>query len=274
MATNDRDILGFEGSAHTNGEPMWSAREFAAFLGYADYPSFRKRAIERAISACTRVGIPVGENFRQVTSTVDGREVPDMMLTRFGCYLVALNADPHKERVAQAQAYFAGLAETFQDYVKAAAEVDRLVIRGDLAEEEKSLSTTASRHGVVNYAFFQSEGYRGMYNMSLGRLRLIKSVPTGRSPLDFMQSQELAANLFRITQTEAKVRNEDIIGQGALEAAALAVGQAVRQTMFELSGTRPEALPRAGDIRDVHKTLKATQRTLQKIDRGRIGSKS
>lgn len=267
MTDETGDILGFEATAHVNGDTTWSAREFGDFLGYADYSSFRRRAVERAISACMRAGIPVSENFRDSVIVIDGRELPDIKLTRFACYLVAMNGDPHKEVVAQAQAYFVGLAETFQDYVNAAAEVDRLVIRGDLVDEEKSLAATASTHGVVNYAYFQSAGYRGMYNMTLGRLRLLKNIPKGRSPLDFMHSQELAANLFRITQTDAKIRNEEIIGQDDLEAAATEVGAAVRQTMFELSGTRPEALPAAGDIREVPKTLKSAQRTFAKMDR-------
>jgi DNA-damage-inducible protein D len=266
MATNG-DLISFENIAHTNGDTTWSAREFGEFLGYVDYNSFRRRAVERAISACMRADIPVGENFRETEVTIDGRTFPDLSLTRFGCYLVAMNADPNKKRVAQAQAYFAGLAETFTDYVKAAAEVERLVIRGDLVEEEKSLSATAARHGVVNYAYFQSAGYRGMYNMTLNKLRLLKGIPASRSPLDFMHSQELAANLFRITQTDAKIRNDEITGQVPLERAAEEVGKAVRQTMYELSGTRPEKLAAAGDIRDVPKTLKATQKSLSSMDR-------
>ena len=267
MTNDDTDILGFEATAHTNGETTWSAREFGDFLGYADYSSFRRRAVERAISACMRADIPVQENFRETATIVDGRELPDIKLTRFGCYLVAMNGDPHKEQVAKAQAYFAGLAETFKNYVDAAAEVERLVIRGDLVDEEKSLAATASSHGVENYAYFQSAGYRGMYNMTLVKLRVLKQVPAGRSPLDFMQSQELAANLFRITQTDAKIRNDEITGQRGLENAAHEVGAAVRQTMYELSGTRPEALPSAGDIREVPKTLKKTQRSFEKMDR-------
>ncbi|MDQ3691319.1 MAG: damage-inducible protein D [Chloroflexota bacterium] len=267
MNTEHDDGLGFEITAHTNGDTTWSAREFGEFLGYADYSSFRRRAVERAITACMRAGIPVGENFRETTVFVEGRELQDIKLTRFGCYLVAMNADPKKEKVAQAQAYFAGLAETFSDYVNAVAEVERLVIRGDLVDEEKSLSATAAAHGVVNYAYFQSAGYRGMYNMGIPQLRRLKGVPGSRSPLDFMHSQELAANLFRITQTEAKIRNNEITGQGPLEGAAREVGEAVRLTMYELSGTRPESLPSAGDIREVPKALKKTRRSFEKMDR-------
>jgi DNA-damage-inducible protein D len=267
MGADETDILGFEATAHSNGDTTWSAREFGKFLGYVDYPNFRRGAVERAISASMRAGIPLTENFRDSTITVEGKELPDLSLTRFGCYLVAMNADPGKERVAQAQAYFAGLAETFSDYVKAAAEVERCVIRGDLTDEEKSLSATASGHGVQNYAYFQSAGYRGMYNMTLNQLRQLKGVPGSRSPLDFMHAQELAANLFRITQTDAKIRNDEIMGQGPLESAAFDVGQTVRRTMYELSGNKPEQLPPAGDIREVHRALRETQRSLAAVDR-------
>jgi DNA-damage-inducible protein D len=263
--TADNEIVGFEGAAHNNGESTWSAREFGAFLGYADYRTFRSGPIERAIVACMNASIPVSENFRDATSVIEGRSVPDLLLTRFGCYVVAMNADPKKERVAEAQVYFAGLADTFKDYLDAAAEVERLAYRGELTQSETDLSATAQRHGVHDFALFQSAGYRGMYNMSMGRLRLIKSVPSGRSPLDFMRSRELAANLFRITQTDAKITNENLVGQGPLESAAEEVGTKVRQAMIELSGTPPEALPAADDIRGSRKTLKRTHKSLRQL---------
>lgn len=261
----DAMILGFEGSVRSNGEAYWSAREFCQFLGYADYRTF-KRAIDRAASACMSLNIPVSENFKQAKLTVNGDVFDDLKLTRFACYLVAMNADPRKERVAKAQAYFAGLAETFREYVEAVQEVERLVIRGDLVDEEKNLAHTASSHLVENYAFFQNAGYRGMYNRNLNDLRQLKGVPGTRSPLDFMHSEELAANLFRITQTNAKIRNEGIMGQQALEGTAQEVGGIVRRTMIELSGTAPEDLPPADDLREVKTKLRATQRALKKMD--------
>lgn len=264
----DQDILDFEESARPNGAACWSARQFAEYLGYADFKSFR-RAVEKAMTTCVRLNIPLGENFREVPASADG--LRDWKLSRFACYLVAMNADPRKERVAKAQAYFAGLAESFREYLETAEDVERLVIRGDIADEERGLSGTAQTHGVQSYAFFQNAGYRGMYNMNLVDLRFLKQVPGKRSPLDFMYSTELAANLFRITQTRAKIQSEGTQGQQALERVAQQVGHKVRETMISLSGTAPEDLPAAPDIHDTKSRLRAAQRTLKRLDSPRPG---
>ncbi len=262
---NELDGLGFEAAAKANGEVYWSARWFAGILGYADYKSFQ-RVINRAIKACASGDIPAIENFRQTTAEVNGRTVDDIKLSRFACYLVAMNGDPKKDEVGKAQVYFASLAEALTEYVEAAQQVDRLVIRGDLADEERILASTAKSHQVEQYAFFHNAGYRGMYNMNLSDLRVLKGVPLGKSPLDYMHSTELAANLFRITQTTAKINHEGIVGQTGLEKAATDVGRTVRRTMIELSGTPPEALPAADDIKKVRSNLKETQKTLRKLD--------
>jgi DNA-damage-inducible protein D len=114
---------------------------------------------------------------------------------------------------------------------------------------------------------FQNSGYRGLYNMNLREIRRHKGVPDGRSPLDFMGKTELAANLFRVTQTEEKIRGEGIRGQPALEHTAEDVGRRVRRTMIEISGKRPENLPPAEDIKQVHKKLKSSHREIKKLDK-------
>ncbi|MGC4083396.1 MAG: hypothetical protein QM736_15120 [Vicinamibacterales bacterium] len=125
--------------------------------------------------------------------------------------------------------------------------------------------SVASHAGVANFAFFQSAGYRGMYNMTLAQLRDHRDIDRSRSPLDFMGREELAANLFRITQTEAKIRNEGVRGQKALENAARTVGAKVRKTMLELGGTAPERLPPAEDIKTVKKGLKQAHRQFERL---------
>ncbi len=256
----------FESMAATNGEDnFWSARQLLIFLGYADYSSFRK-PLERAQKACLTLSIPLEDNFRHGAANIDGREVTDLQLSRFACYLVAVNGDPKKPQVARLQVYLAGLANTVREYFENAEQIERLIARGDLSDEEVVLSRVATAHGVTKYAFFQAAGYRGMYNMNMAKLRQIKGAPGSETPLDYMHSEELAANLFRITQTRAKIESEDINGQVPLESAAESVGKRVRSFMLETSGHTPESLPAAEDITRVKTGLKKAQRTLKKFD--------
>jgi DNA-damage-inducible protein D len=178
-----------------------------------------------------------------------------------------MNGDVKKKEVAMAQAYFITATEAFKRYVQEAQQVERIAIRGEVSEREKSLNAVANQAGVENYAFFQHKGYVGLYNMSLKQLKERKDIPDGRSPLDFMGKEELAANLFRITQTEAKIRNEGIKGQIPLEDAAFSVGRHVRNTMEQISGTRPENLPVAADINTVKSAIKSTQKEFLKLDK-------
>jgi DNA-damage-inducible protein D len=262
----EEDQDNFERHAVDNGIVCWYASDLAEMLGYQSYATFSK-AVNRAISACTALNIPVLENFQQVRRTVNGEVIDDYKLSRFACYLVAMNASPSKPKVAAAQAYFATLAESFRQSFQEADGVERVLIRDEISEREKTLASVAKYAGVHSYAFFQSAGYRGMYNMTLAQLRARRSLPQNQSPLDYMGKTELAGNLFRITQTEEKIKNEGIKGQVKLEQTAHHVGAKVRRTMIELSGTPPEYLPVAEDIKEVRKGLKTTQREFKKIDK-------
>lgn len=176
------------------------------------------------------------------------------------------NADARKPQVAAAQAYFATLAEAFRLYIQEAEAVERVIIREEISEREKSLSGVAMKAGVEYYGLFQNAGYRGMYNMNLSQLRKYKGLPEGKTLLDFMGKTELAANLFRITQTEEKIKNDNVFGQRRLENTAEQVGKEVRRTMVRISGVPPESLPLEGDIKEVRKGLKATNREFKKLD--------
>lgn len=235
----DGDRPNFEGFAQENGFKFWPASKLMDCLNYSTMTPILK-AVNNAIAGCATLGIPIEENFKENAHPEFGK---DWKLSRFACYLTVMNSDPRNPRVAQAQAYFITMAEAFRQYVQEADSVERVLIRGEISDREKALSGTASAHGVEQYPFFQNAGYRGMYNMDLAQVRQRKGVPSGRSPLDFMGKTELAANLFRITQTDAKIRNEDVRGQRPLERAAETVGRAVRNTMIEVSGTVPERLP-------------------------------
>jgi len=265
---DDRESPEYEKAAHQNGEKFWYARDFMPMLGYSDFTAF-ERAVNKAIRACTSLSIPIIEVVSPIERDIEGNGVMqrDYKLSRFGCYLVAINGDVKKPEVAAAQAYFVTLAEAFRQYLQHSGNVERLLVRTDISEREYVLSGVVNAAGATNIAFFQNAGYRGMYNMDLWRIREIKGVPGNRSPLDFMGKQELAANLFRITETEAKIKNENVRGQAALEGAAHQVGKKIRSTMMELSGTRPELLPAAQDIKKVQSGLKKTHREFSKLDK-------
>jgi len=251
----------FESSGKENGTRYWYARDLMVALGYESFDSFEK-AVNRASKACLTLNIPLGDTIDQIEREIDGRPHRDYKLSRFGCYLVAVNGDPKKPQVAAAQAYFVTLADAFRQYLQQGGSVERVLLRDDITERERSLSGIASEAGVENYSFFQSAGYRGLYNMSLAKLRDMRSIDRARSPLDFMGRTELAANLFRITQTEEKIKNEKIHGQIRLEQAAESVGRSVRQTMLRTGGTAPERLPKAADIKDVRKGLKGAHKEI------------
>jgi DNA-damage-inducible protein D len=266
---NDLDVFhfdegrpNFESYAKSNGFKYWLASHLLECLGYTTMGPILK-AVNNAIAACATLGIPINENFQEFASPDHSK---DWKLSRFACYLTVMNGDSRNPQVARAQAYFITMAEAFRQYVQQADDVERVLIRGELSDREKALSGTASAHGVEHYPFFQNAGYRGMYNMDLTQIRIKKGVPGGRSPLDFMGKTELAANLFRITQTDEKIRNEGVRGQKPLERTAEHVGRKVRDTMISLSGTKPEALLPAADIKNVQKGLKRSQKEYLKLD--------
>lgn len=263
----------FENESLENGFTYWMASKLMHSLGYESWGSFQN-AINKAMTTCNTLNIPILENFTQVAMIVDSKSVLDFKLSRFACYLVVMNADSKKTPVAQAQAYFANLAGAVQNHLQEAEKVERINVRTEVSDREASLSGIAHQAGVENYGFFQNAGYRGMYNKNISQLKTIRNVPTSRSLLDFMGKDELAANLFRITQTELKIKQDSIKGQSRLEAAAETVGQKVRKTMLDISGIAPEQLSSDEDIRKVKKELKNKSKQIKSIDKDSKGKKS
>lgn len=261
----DFDKEGFESYSQENGFVYWYATDLSNMLGYANFKTFEK-AINKAMTTCNTLNINIFDNFVQVQRNENGKLLKDYKLSRFACYLSVMNADNKMILVAKAQAYFATLAGAIQNYLKESDNVERLIIRDEVSEREKSLSAVVHQAGVVNYGYFQNAGYRGMYNKNITQLKNIRRVEQARSLLDFMGKEELAANLFRITQTELKIKNEDLHGQQKLEDAAYTVGQKVRQTMVEISNILPENLTPQEDIKKVKSKLKSTSKELKKID--------
>src|SRR5262245_58262214 len=244
----EEDHENFEDFAFENGTRYWYASDLMKMLGYESLQTF-SNALNRAMGACLSLNISVQENFVEIKREVDGKPIKDHKLTRFACYLTTMNGDPRKPQVAAAQAYFAAVAETVRQ-IREYEDVERVLIREEVSEREKSLSGVAQQAGVENYALFKNAGYLGMYNMNLSDLRERRGLPGKVTPLDYMGKTELAGNLFRITQTEEKIKNENIRGQNNLERTAEDVGATVRRTMINISGIPPEQLPVKSDIKE------------------------
>ena len=256
---NNQENDTFELSAHKNGKTFWLASELAQMLEYDNVKSLNK-AINKAISVCSTIGHNILEHFTPNETNTDYK------LSRFACFLVSMNADIKKPRVAQAQAYFATIAEALHRHIEA-QQLERLEIREKTKGATTALSGVAKTHGVENYAYFLNKGYMGMYNMGLNELKKHKGLDAKDQIFDFMGARELAANLFRLQETKAKIENSNIYGQRNLENTAYEVGRKVRNMMIENDGVRPEMLAKTEHIKEVQKELKKVDRNLKKIDK-------
>lgn len=261
----DGEPPAFELLAQQNGFRFWLASDLAQALGYDSTESIQK-ALNKALAVCMMLNIDVAENFVSVTPG----KAPEFKLSRFACYLTVMNADVRNPMIAKAQVFFASLANAFWEAMEQHHEVDRLLVRGEISQHEKSLAGVAHKSGATDYARFQNAGYVGMYNMPIWKLKNYKRFEGTGTLLDRMGRDELAANLFRLTQTEAKIKNDGIKGQQNLETAAETVGRIVRNTVLQISGQAPENLPLASPIADTKKSIKATQRAFKKLDKSKL----
>jgi len=241
---------------HAEGGEYWSARELFPVLEYSRWEKF-KQLIEKAKIACETAGATVSDHFHLEVKMVDlgsgsKREIEDYHLSRYACYLIVQNGDPTKPVIALGQTYFAiqtRRQELADDAAfKALSEEDRrLFLRNELREHNKALVETAKQAGVrteLDYAIFQNHGYKGLYGgMDAKAIHAHKGLKKNQKILDHMGSTELAANLFRATQAEEKIRRENITGKTAANSAHYEVGKKVRETRKELGGTLPEDLP-------------------------------
>lgn len=241
--------VSFEDFKNQNGITYWWASEFMLMLGYNDLQSFKK-VIDRTTKAFISLGIEHYDNIIRESRSIDGREVPDYKLTRFACYLMAMNGDPKKPEVAMMQAYFATQTRQFELYVENQSEVDRLLIRDEIKDGNKSLCTVVKNAGVKDYARFTNAGYRGMYNMMNVQLAQRRGVDKNKL-FETMGRTELAANLFRITQTEERIKSKNVKGQEMLEQTHFAVGREVRNIVVKNTGRTPEQLPQERQLPEV-----------------------
>jgi len=267
----ENDMQTFEDYSIDNGGHYWYARDLMVILGYKDFNSLYK-AINKSYMVCNSLDIDINENIIRADRDIGGKRIRDYKLTRFACYVTVMNCDVRKPEVAKAQAYFAAMAEIIHDYMEKANQFERVAIREELRGEEKVLSGIVKEAGIdgQKYALFQNAGYRGMYNMNITQLKKYKGLNQDkmkRSLLDFMGGAELAANLFRITQTRERIKTNNIEGQRELEGAAEFVGKHVRETMIQTGGTPPENLSLEEDIRKVKTKLKKAHKQLKKVDK-------
>lgn len=261
----------FEKIKHINEyeQEFWYGRELAEILEYTKWGNF-KRVVEKAKEACKNSDINVLDHFAEVGKMIElakgaKREIDDIMLSRYACYLIVQNADARKKVVALGQTYFAVQTrkqELVEDFEQLTEDRKRLSIRNELIEHNKSLAEAVQMAGIEeprDYAIFQNRGYQGLYGgLGVKEIKERKGLKKSHKILDYMGSTELAANLFRATQTDEKIRRENIKGKHKANEAHYEVGAKVRKTIKELGGTMPEDLPTP------EKSIKAIEREEKK----------
>ncbi len=260
--------------SRADGAEFWSARDLARVLEYSIFRNFLP-VIEKAKEACVKSGHAVADHFAEMRNMVDigsgaQREIEDWALSRYACYLVIQNADPSKPLVALGQTYFAVQTrrQELADDKALKEDQKRLLLRQEMKKHNKHLAGAAKDAGVIqplDYAIFMDHGYRGLYGgLGMRDVHERKRLKPKEHILDHMGSTELAANLFRATQTEEKLRRENVRSKDEANRIHKEVGRKVRQTIHELGGTMPENLPVAESIKKVEsrekKRLKAEQK--------------
>lgn len=237
----------------------WSARKLAKALEYSEYRHFLP-VIEKAKEACTSSGLRLKDHFEDTLDMIElgksaTRQVPNILLSRYACYLIMQNADPSKEIVALGQTYFAFQTRRQELSDQLADNEKRLYVRGEVSEQNKRLFSTAKTAGVNKFGVFNDAGYRGLYGKPLAEIEKDKGIQKGEL-LDRSGSAELAANLFRITQTDEILKKNNIRGEWEATNTHNMVGGKVRQTIKDIGGVLPENLAPEKHIKELIKELK------------------
>lgn len=251
----------FERIKRTNdaGMEFWSSRDFSEILGYGDYRNF-EGVIEKAKLSCFNSGYRIEDHFVDVTEMVaigSGAERPvkTILMSRYACYLAIQNADPKKEIVAHGQTYFAIQTRRQELADERIEDERRVLLREEIRRHNVQLADAAKGAGVIepiDYAIFQNHGYMGLYGgLRQDDIHRRKGLKKSQKILDHMGSTELAANLFRATQAEEKLRRDEVKGKNAANRTHHEVGAKVRQTIRELGGTMPEELPVVESIKKI-----------------------
>lgn len=254
-----------------NGIEYWEARELMPLLGYIQWRAFEE-VINRAAKACINSGQDVDNHFARSSKMVEigsntVRELINYKLDRYACYLVAQNGDPNKPEIAQAQTYFAIQTRRQEIFEQLTDSEKRLFIRSEVSESNKKLFKTARQAGVSKFGLFNDAGYKGLYGMPLSDIERKKGIKKGEL-LDRAGSTELAANLFRITQTDEKIKKDKTYGQQAASQTHFMVGGKVRQTIKDIGGVLPEQLSMEKHIKQIKKEIKQLKKDEKKKLKG------
>jgi DNA-damage-inducible protein D len=243
----------------------WSSRDLAKALEYSDYRNFLT-VIGKAKLACKNSGEVIHNHFvdaNEMVSLGSGAEkkVETILLSRYACYLIVQNSDPTKIVVAKGQTYFAIQTKRQEDVDSLVEDNNRVFLREEMKKHNTNLTKTASKAGVQKFAIFQNAGYKGLYGgLTSQDIHKRKSLSKSQQILDHMNSEELAANLFRATQTEAKIKREEIKGEDNANLAHYEVGQKVRNTIRNIGGTMPENLPSVDGVGKAKTRIKKSEK--------------
>ena len=246
-----------------HGIEYWSARDLQPCLGYTEWRKF-KNAIKKAVESCTQSGNDPNHHFVGAATQIEfgkgaTQMVEDYHLSRFACYLIAQNGDPRKPEIAQAQKYFAIQTRRQEISDQMAADLERLEIREQAADEFKALSGAAREAGVQDKMFgiFHDAGYKGLYGgLGVDAIKARKGIAPKENLMDRMGATELVNNQFRMVQTREKLKREGIKRQRDAIEAHETVGKEVRKTIEKIGGALPENIPPAEPIKNVKKRIK------------------
>ena len=265
----DFSIQAFEDAGQENGTRFWYAHDFMRVLGYETWQSFQS-VITKAMGSCAKLDLDPTDAFIQATYTDEtGKECKTYKLTRFACLLVTVHGDSKKQEVSQAKAALAAIADRLIGEKIEEQDLGRIETREDLKLAEKLMSGVAQSAGLqgADFGLFKDAGFRGMYNMGLRQLVAHKKLDGSKTLYDFMGLEELAGNLFRVTQTAARIKSKR--DTRALIHCFIPRNQLVREVrsmMVKNSGVAPESLPLSDDIGKVRRRMKSADREMKKLD--------
>ncbi len=261
-----------------HGAEFWNARDLQAVLGYEQWRGF-ENAIGKAIKSCQQSGNDPTHHFARARKMIDlakgaVREVAEYHLSRFACYLIAQNGDPRKSEIANAQKYFAVQTRRQELSDAQAADIERLELRKQASEEFRALSGAAYEAGVQSRMFgvFHDAGYKGLYGgLGCEEIKVRKNIPTKEQLMDRMNTTELAANQFRMTQAREQLKKKGIRDQQRAIDTHQQVGREVREAIRRIGGTPPENIPPAEPIQQVQKRLRSTPPKLKLDEKDAMG---